>query len=103
MKDEKLFNFNKVEIEQIDGSFHTMAVANSLGNILWSNAKDITTSELGRKIWKSRVEIDDKGNVSEEGKAIELSDKEIDILKNFVPTINVYPYVVKEGILRLFK
>lgn len=103
MKDERLFNFNKVEIEQINGSFHTMAVADSLGNILWSNAKDIATSELGRKIWKSRVEITPKGKVSVEGKDIELTEDEINILKEFVPTINVYPHIIKEGILKLFK
>lgn len=103
MKNKKSFNFNKVEIEHIDGSFHPMAVADSLGNILWSNAKDIATSELGRKIWKSRIEITPEGEVSVEGKDIELTENEINILKEFVPTINVYPHIIKEGILKLFK
>lgn len=78
-------NFNKVRFEEVNGEFTTLSVAELLGSLLWKNAKELPESELGRKIWASRIEFGKGGKIVSEGAEVELSEKEVDILHEYIP------------------
>lgn len=84
----KKADFRKVEIENINGDKEVVDLSKILGNGLYSQAKTLEVVELARNIWKNGE--------------VELSDEEVNILKEQVPQL--FPaYIVKTAILNTIK
>lgn len=84
------FNFNAIDVPNIDGTKSKFSISESFGNYLYINGEDIQTCELGRKLWLS----------SKDDSEVEIDDKEKEILKNYTPQI-VRSYVARQAILDL--
>lgn len=83
----KKVDFRKVEMENINGDKEIVDLSKILGNGLYSQAKTLEVVELARNIWKNGE--------------VELSDEEVNFLKELVPQL--FPYIVKTAILNTIK
>lgn len=84
----KKADFRKVEIENINGEKEVVDLSKILGNGLYARAQTLEVVELARNIWKNGE--------------VELSDEEVNILKEQVPQI--FPgYVVKTAVFNTIK
>jgi hypothetical protein len=85
----KKIDFNKIEIENIDGTTAIVSLKKDFANAMYSQAKTLDVVELARKIWHSDSEV-------------ELKDEEVKIVEENVKQF--YPaYVIQNAIMKQLK
>ena len=78
-------NFGKVVIKTIEGKDAEVDFRKTLGNQLYMQGKDIEECELGKRIYYAED-------------AVELSDKECDVVRN---AVQGYPYLSRTSIIAM--
>ena len=73
--------FRKLPITDIEGNTQTIDFAQLIGNVLFNQADDVAEHDLGIKIYHEPMPDEDTG----ECPGTDIDDKEINILKKYLP------------------
>ena len=95
----KKVNFAEIIIRDINGQEQKADVRVMLGNMLYMQGQNIEECELGQAIYHSGKKTNDGGG-GEGPEALELSDKQCAIIKQFAERL---PYVMRTGLIEAVK
>ena len=73
--------FRQLPINDIEGNTQNIDVAQLIGNVLFNQADDVAEHDLGIKIYHEPMPDEDTG----ECPGTDIDDKEINILKKYLP------------------
>lgn len=73
--------FTEIQVQNIEGEIEKIDLSKTIGNAMYSTAKDVDVCETGKKIYY--------------GEDVELSDQSKDFIKE---TIQNYPYILRKAI-----
>lgn len=80
----KKVKFSEIPVENIEGNIEKLNLCKELGNILYTQGKDVAICECGKKIYY--------------GEEIELTEECKDLIHNVIAN---FPYIIRQAIEKL--